>query len=83
MIKVRIEVLVPTCLLTAAIMVGCGGGKDPAVQRAAERCVAEAQNVPAQSRSAYEAACAKTQAYCADKAQRNEKLCEAWLQRFK
>ena len=83
MTNVRIEVRVATCLLTAAVVVGCGGGTDPALQRAAERCVAEAQNVPAQKRSAYEAECAKTQAYCADKARRNEKLCDAWLLRYK
>jgi len=83
MTKVRIEVRVATCLLTAAIVAGCGGGTDAAaVQRAAERCLAEAQDVPEQSRSAYEAACAKAQVYCADNAHRNEKLCEAWLQRY-
>jgi len=85
MIKVRIEVVVSTCLLTAAIVAGCGGGggADPSVRRAAERCVAEAQNLPAQSRSGVEAGCAKMQTYCENEAQRNDKLCEAWLQRYK
>jgi hypothetical protein len=83
MIKLRVEVLVSTCLLTAAIMVGCGGGGDPSVRRAAERCVAEAQTMPAESRSAIEAACGKAQTYCETAAQRNDKVCEAFLQRYK
>ena len=83
MIKLRVEVLVSTCLLTAAIMVGCGGGGDPAVHRAAELCVAEAQKLPAENRSAIEAACGKMETYCEPAERRNDKLCEAWLQRFK
>ena len=82
MATVRIKALVATCLLTAATVAGCGGGTDPALQRAAEHCVAEAQNAPAGIRSAYEAGCAKAQANCADKTRRNEKLCEAWLTRY-
>ena len=83
MIKVRIEGVVSTCLLTAAIVAGCGGGgADPSVHRAAERCVAEAQNLPAQSRGAVEAACGKMQSYC-ENARQGDKLCEAWLQRYK
>jgi len=82
MIKVRIEVLGATCLLTA-ILAGCGGGApDPSIRRAAERCVAEAQNMPAQTRSSAEAGCAKMQTYC-ETARRDDKLCEAWLQRYK
>jgi hypothetical protein len=80
--KVRIDVLVSTGLLTAAIVAGCGGGKDQSVQQAAEHCVAEAQNLPAQSRSAYETECGKAQTYCKN-APRNDKLCEAFLQRYK
>ena len=41
MATVRIKALVATCLLTAATVAGCGGGTDPALQRAAEHCVAE------------------------------------------
>jgi hypothetical protein len=84
MIKVLIGVLVSTCLLTVAVMAGCGGGgPDPAVHRAAELCVAEAQKLPAQNRSAIEAACGKMETYCGTEARRDDKLCEAWLQRFK
>jgi hypothetical protein len=83
MIKVRIDVLGPTCLLTAAIMAGCGGGGDPSVHRAAERCVEQAQNMPAESRSSIEAACGRMQTYCDDEARRKDKLCEQFLLRYK
>jgi len=83
MIKVRIDVLVPTCLLAAAIMTGCGGGEDASVHRAAERCVEQAQNMPAESRSGIEASCGKMQTYCDDPAHRGDKLCEQFLLRYK
>src|SRR5262249_11354773 len=83
MIKLRVEVLVSTCLLTAAIMVGCGGGGDPSVHRAAERGGAGGRTRPAGSGSAMEAACGKMQTYCETAGQRNDKWCEAWLQRYK
>ena len=83
MTKVRIDLLLPTCFLTAAMMVGCGGGDDSVVRRATERCVEQAQSMPAESRSGIEASCGKMQAYCTDPAHRNDKLCEQFLQRYK
>ena len=53
------------------------------MHRAAERCVEQAQNMPAESRSSIEAGCGRMQTYCDNEARRKEKLCEQFLLRYK
>jgi len=83
MTTLRNQVLVPLAVLAFTLVAGCGGGEDPAVNQAAERCVEQAKTLGPASQSSVEAGCGKMRAYCSDAARRREPLCQQFLARYR